>query len=254
MKERSLKALWAQKSCIYGAWLSIPDSNTAETAARAGFDYICIDVQHGLMDYQAALHMLQVLDLGTALPIVRVLNNDPGLLGKFLDAGAAAVILPMINSPAEARDAVAACRYAPGGYRSFGPTRPMMREGMRYFHEANEAISVIPMIETRQAVENIDQIAAVDGVDAVYIGPFDLHVALELPPGFDSDHATFVSAVDRVLEGCRSAGVVAAVHGNPQIASKRRQQGFRMITIASDLSILRRGFQDALAAVGGGGH
>jgi 4-hydroxy-2-oxoheptanedioate aldolase len=160
MKERSLKALWAQKPCIYGAWLSIPDSNTAETAARAGFDYVCIDVQHGLMDFQAALHMLQALDLGTALPIVRVPNTDPGLLGKFLDAGAAALVLPMINSPTEARDAVAACRYAPGGCRSFGPTRPMMREGMRYFHEANDAISVIPMIETRQAVENIDQIAA----------------------------------------------------------------------------------------------
>lgn len=249
MKERSLKALWAQKPCIYGAWLSIPDSNCAETCARAGFDYICIDVQHGLMDYQAALHMLQALDLGASLPIVRVPSNDPWLLGKFLDAGASAVILPMINTPEEAQAAVAACRYAPQGIRSFGPTRPLMREGMRYFKEANGAISVIPMIETREALARVDEIVAVDGIDAVYLGPFDLHVALDLPPNVDSDEPQFVEAVDRVLSCCFKAGVTAAIHANPQVAAKRRSQGFHMITVASDLSILRRGFQDALDMV-----
>lgn len=246
MKERSLKLLWAEKPCIYGAWLSIPDSSTAETAARAGFDYVCIDVQHGLMDYQVALHMLQALDLGASLPIVRVPSNDPWLLGKFLDAGASAVILPMINTPEEARAAVAACRYAPEGIRSFGPTRPLMREGMRYLKEANESISVIPMIETQEALARVDEIVAVDGIHAVYLGPFDLHVALNLPPNVDSNEPRFVEAVDRVLTGCGKAGVIPAVHGNPQVASKRRAQGFRMITVASDLSILRRGFQEAI--------
>jgi 4-hydroxy-2-oxoheptanedioate aldolase len=247
MKERSLKALWGEKEVVYGAWLSIPDTITAETAARAGFDYICIDVQHGLMDYQRALHMLQALDLGTAVPIVRAPSSDASLLGKFLDAGASAVILPMINSAEEARAAVAACRYAPAGCRSFGPTRPMMREGMRYFQEANDAISVIPMIETRQAIDNIEDIVGVDGVDGVYVGPFDLQVALNLPPAVDGDAPAFVSAIDRVLTHCKRAEVVAAVHGNPQIASKRRAQGFRMITIASDVSVLRRGLQEALS-------
>ncbi|MBE3111588.1 MAG: 2,4-dihydroxyhept-2-ene-1,7-dioic acid aldolase, partial [Acidobacteria bacterium] len=149
MPENRLRQLWKEDRPALGCWLSIPDSFCAEMIARLGFDWLCIDMQHGLIDYQRALTMLQAISTTTAAPIVRVPWNEPGPIMKMLDAGACGVIVPMIETPADAEKAVAACRYPPAGARSFGPTRAMLAAGDGDFcADANESIICIPMIET----------------------------------------------------------------------------------------------------------
>ena len=120
MKNR-LKEKWAAGEPTYGAWLAIPSPLVAEAAALAGFDYVCIDMQHGVADYQVAIAMLAAMRGSDSTPIVRVPWLEPGIIGRVLDAGALGVVIPMVNSRAEAEAAVAACRYAPAGARSFGP-------------------------------------------------------------------------------------------------------------------------------------
>ena len=153
MAENRLRQLWKEDKPALGCWLSIPDSFCAETVAHLGFDWLCIDMQHGLIDYQRALTMLQAISTTAAAPVVRVPWNDPGIIMKMLDAGACAVIVPMIETRADAARAVAACRYPPAGSRSFGPTRAMLAAGGDYFAKSGEYVCCIPMIETKRALE-----------------------------------------------------------------------------------------------------
>jgi 4-hydroxy-2-oxoheptanedioate aldolase len=230
----ALKALWKTGAAAHGAWLSIPSALSAEVVARSGFDYVCIDLQHGLVGYESAVQMLQAINLGASAPVVRVPWNEPGIIGRMLDAGALSIIVPMVNSPAEARAAVAACRYAPAGARSFGPVRAFMQEGARYFATANAEVACIPMIETLQALERLDAILDVPGIDAVYVGPADLSITLGLPPGNNDDRPEFVAALERVVAACRARGIVPGIHASAALAARRREQGFRMITVSAD--------------------
>ena len=230
----SLKALWRKGGVAHGSWLTIPSSFSAEVVARVGFDYVCIDLQHGLASYENAVHMLQALNLGGAAPVVRVPWNEQGIIGRMLDAGAMSIVVPMVNSAAEARAAVAACRYAPVGTRSFGPIRAFMQEGPRYFAEANAEVACIPMIETAEALERLDAILDVPGIDAVYVGPSDLSITLGLPPGNNDERPEFTKALERVVAACRARGIVSGIHASAALAARRREQGFRMITVSSD--------------------
>lgn len=246
MARKSLKSAWADSGTALGAWCVLPGSVHVEAIAGMGFDYVGIDAQHGLIDEDMTLRMVQAVDLGSAAPIVRVPWNDPSLLGKVLDFGAAGAIIPMIGTAADAERAVSACRYAPDGARSFGPTRVGLRDGPSYFAEANENIAVIPMIETREALDNLDDIVAVEGVDALYVGPFDLSVSLGLPPRNNDGTPAFDDALARVLDVCRNSGVIPAIHSDPRMAAKRLEQGFRMVTCAIDLAALYGGMKSAL--------
>lgn len=244
----ALKAIWRGDGAAHGAWLSIPSGVSAEVVARIGFDYVCIDLQHGAVDYQAAVGMLQAINLGASAPVVRVPWNEPGIIGKVLDAGAMSVIVPMVNSPEEARAAVAACRYAPAGARSFGPIRAFLQEGPGYYGSANAEVACIPMIETRQAVANLDAILDVPGIDAVYVGPADLSVTLGLPPGNNDDRPEFVGALEKIVATCRARGVVPGIHANAALAARRREMGFRMITVSADQLALGDGCRADLRA------
>ncbi len=230
----ALKALWRAGGVAYGSWLAIPSSISAEVVGRIGFDYVCIDLQHGMTGYESAVHMLQALNLGSAPPVVRVPWNEPGIIGRMLDAGALSIIVPMVNSPDEARAAVAACRYAPVGARSFGPLRAFLQEGPRYYAEANAEVACIPMIETVQALEDLDAILDVPGIDAVYVGPADLSITLGLPPGNNDDRPEFTAALSRVVTACQKRGIVPGIHASAALAARRREQGFRMITVSAD--------------------
>src|SRR3990172_10310953 len=137
MRENTVKTAWGAGGVTYGAWLGIPSSFSAEVVAHQGFDYITVDMQHGLIDYQMAVTMLQAISTTASMPFVRVPWNEPGIIGKMLDAGAYGVVIPMVNSRAEAEAAVGACRYAPKGYRSFGPIRASYYGGSDYATEAN---------------------------------------------------------------------------------------------------------------------
>ena len=249
MAENRLRQLWKEDKPALGCWLSIPDSFCAETIAHLGFDWLCIDMQHGLIDYQRALTMLQAISTTAAAPVVRVPWNDPGIIMKMLDAGACAVIVPMIETRADAERAVAACRYPPAGARSFGPTRAMLALGADYFARAAEYVCCIPMIETKPALDNLDDILSVPGVDAVYIGPMDLSLALGLPPKPDGDEPVYAEARQKVVDACRRHGVIAGLHSSAGVGADRVAEGFRFVLIASDVTALARGAAQDLAAV-----
>jgi 4-hydroxy-2-oxoheptanedioate aldolase len=253
MRENSLRAIWAERGVALGGWLTVPSGVSAEIMAHAGFDWVCIDMQHGLIDYAQMVHMLQGISSTDTVPLVRVPWNEPGIIGKALDGGAWGVVVPMVNSAAEARAAVAACRYAPVGHRSYGPLRANYYAGFDYFARANREVACIVMVETATAVADVEEIVSVPGVDAVYVGPADLSVTLGLPPAPDQSDPAFTDALVRVVDACRRHDVVPGIAGNAQTAGKRLQQGFRFVEVASDAGLLGVGAAQALAQVRPGG-
>ena len=164
----------------------------------------------------------------------------------MLDAGAPAIIVPMVNTAAEAEAAVRACRYAPDGARSFGPSLTGMRTD-NYLAWAADNVAVIPMIETAQAVADLDAILAVEGIDAIYVGPADLSLTLGLPPGNNDDEPVFTEAITTIVDSCARAGVVAGIHSTGALTQQRVAAGFRMVTVTSDLVALRKGYAAELA-------
>ena len=151
--------------------------------AHAGWDSLVVDMQHGMIDYQMMVTMLQAISTTNTVPLVRVPWNDPAHIQKALDAGAYGIICPMINNRAEAEKFVGSCRYAPLGYRSSGPIRASLYGGADYHMKANDIVLAFGMIETAEAMENLDEIMSVKGLDAIYVGPSDLSISLRLPAG-----------------------------------------------------------------------
>ena len=252
MELDALKSTWRSGDAALGAWMMLREPLAAEVAALAGYDYVCVDAQHGLVDERTVMEMVQAVSRTAATPLVRVAFNEPWLIGRALDAGALGVIVPMVNSAAEAAAAVAACRYAPEGNRSIGPVLNGNRHGMSYIAAANSAISCIVMIETKQAVEQIEEIVAVPGVDAVYVGPADLSMSLGLRPGPDNDDPSFGDALAKVVDACTRHGVVPGIHASAALAANRHEMGFRMITVGFDsnamFAALRLDLQTSRAA------
>ena len=246
----NLRELWNDQQPTFGAWLTVASTAGAETTARVGFDYVCADNQHGAIDYQATTSIVQAVLLGGSRPIARVPWNEPGIIGKMLDAGAEGVIVPMVNTVAETEAVVRACRYPPLGARSFGPVLAGIRAG-EYASTANFSVAVIPMIETVQAVQNIDDILAVPGVDAIYVGPADLLLSLGLPPGNNDDRPEFTEALLTIVAACRRAGVAPGIHASGALAERRLQQGFQMLTVSGDLVAMRARMGDELAQARG---
>ena len=240
MPENPLKQRWAKGESALGAWLSIPSSFTAEVMARQGFDYVCVDMQHGLIDYQVGVSLLQAISTGPSVPLVRVPQNDFGTINKVLDAGALGVVVPLVNTAEQAREAVRACRYPPEGARSFGPARAGWSAGPDYFGSANATVACLCMIETRQAVDGIEEILAVPGIDAIYVGPNDLSLSLGLGPGLDNDGA-YQEAYQRIAKACAAHGVVAGIHASAALAAKHTETGYRMVTVSSDMGGLVSG-------------
>jgi 4-hydroxy-2-oxoheptanedioate aldolase len=210
-------------------------------------------MQHGLIDYQCALGMLQAISTTSTVPVVRVPWNEPGIIMKSLDAGAYGVIIPMVNSRAEAEAAVAACRYAPRGVRSYGPVRAAYYGGADYFAKADEEVACIPMIETKRALESLDEILGVPGIDAIYVGPADLSVSLGLAPAPDHEEREFVEALERILDACKRHGVTPGIAGNVMTAPKRIEQGFLMVEVCNDSRALSRMAAADLKEVRGAG-
>ena len=241
MRENTLKKIWASGGAVVNGWCSIPSSFSAEIMAHQGFDSICIDMQHGAVDYQVALTMLQAISTTSVIPLTRVPWNDPARLMKILDAGSYGVICPMINTPEQAEALVAACKYPPAGMRSFGPIRAKYYGGGSHtgggdYHEyANEETLVIPQIETRQAIENLDEILQVPGISAIYVGPSDLAMALGSQPRSGQKDSAVVEAREKILDACRRHGIPAGIHTPSSAAALALiEQGFQLTTIASD--------------------
>jgi 4-hydroxy-2-oxoheptanedioate aldolase len=184
------------------------------------------------------------------VPVVRVPWLEPGILMKVLDAGAYAVICPMVNTREDAQKLVAWTSYAPKGTRSYGPVRATLYGGADYFQHANDTVVRFAMIETAQALDNLDAILSVEGLDAIYIGPSDLSISLGCKPSFDELEPKAAQAVEHILARARHYGVVAGMHnGGPAAARARIAKGFRFVTVSSDARLLAAGSQEILQAM-----
>jgi 4-hydroxy-2-oxoheptanedioate aldolase len=247
MRENRLRSIWKGGGAAVNGWLAIPNSFSAETMAHQGWDTLTIDLQHGVVDYQAMVTMLQAISTTATVPVVRVPWLEPGIVMKTLDAGAYAVICPMVNTREDAQRVVAYTNYAPRGTRSFGPVRAQLYGGADYFQHANDTVVRFAMIETAQALDNLDAILSVEGIDAIYIGPSDLSISLGCRPDFDNPEPKAAQAIEHILERAKAHGVVAGIHnGAPEAALARIAKGFQFVTVASDARLLAAGSQDIL--------
>jgi 4-hydroxy-2-oxoheptanedioate aldolase len=217
-----------------------------EFAAAAGYDYVCVDMQHGLSDEMAMLSMLQAGEAGGASMLVRVAGNEPWMLMRALDLGAAGVIVPLVSSAAEAARAVTACRYPPAGIRSFGPSRAELVLGTTTPAEIGAAALCFVMIETREGLDDVEAIAATPGLDGLYIGPSDLAVALGLMPRVGGP--ALEEAITHIREVAHAHGLIAGMHcANGRAAAARAAEGFELVTVAVDLPLYRAAITAELA-------
>ncbi|MDQ6691287.1 MAG: aldolase/citrate lyase family protein [Candidatus Dormibacteraeota bacterium] len=228
----------------YGGWCTMPGAVSAEIVGGSGYDWVCVDTQHGLIGYDAMVPMLQALTAAGAATFVRVAWNEPSAIMKALDAGAEGVIIPMVNTVDEARAAVAACRYVPHGTRSWGPIRPRLLNPDYSIESAQDIICAV-MCETVEGLANLDGMLEVPGVDAVFVGPNDLAVSMGVKnSGYAGENAEHHRAMETIVRKCTERGVVAGIMcGTPETAEHWRQAGFRMLAIESDARMLARAAQ-----------
>lgn len=234
---------------LFGGWLTIPSAFVAEVMGSAGFDWCCIDLQHGMITQDDVVEMLQGLDVSASLTLVRVPWNHPPDIMWALDAGAAGVIVPMVNDAEQARAAVSACRFAPAGTRSWGPTRAALHTRPGSPAELDASVRCIIMIETVEAVESLDDILAVPGVDGVFVGPSDLAVSMGLDPR-DVDDAAHTAAIEHILRRCLAHAVLPGIYcGSTQAAIRYRDLGYRLLALCSDIQLMRDAADEALTPV-----
>lgn len=239
MRENNVKKIWKQGGAVINGWLGIPSSVAAENMAQANWDALTVDLQHGLVDYQAAVGMLQAISTTGTTPMARVPWCEPGIIMKLLDAGAYGIVCPMINSRAECEAFVGACRYFPQGYRSFGPVRGMWYGGPDYFKHANDTIITMAMIETKEAVEHIDEILSVPGLDSLYVGPNDLAITLGVQPSGVPTDPIVIDAIKTIAAGAKRHGIAAGIHcGSTAMAKQMIGFGYQFLTLLADNALL----------------
>ena len=240
MRENTVRTKFEKGEAVVNGWLAIPSGVSAEGMAHSGFDSLTIDMQHGPIHYDSALPMLQAISTTNVMPLARVPWNEPGIIMKMLDAGAYGIICPMINTAAECEAFVGACRYPPKGYRSYGPTRVSMYAGEGYAENANGTILTFAMIETAQALDNLEAILSVEELDAIYVGPADLSQSLGGKPGSDWTDGAAAEAIEHIVKVAKNKGIYAGIHcTQPSHALKMVDIGYQFVTLFSDLGLLR---------------
>ena len=240
---------WHKGVPTINGWLTLSASLPAEIMARAGFDSLTIDMQHGAIDYSGALGILTALAATEVTPLVRVPNSDPTFITRVLDIGALGVICPMISSAEEARTFGAGARYHPVGNRSSGPLRAAMIYGPDYFKQVNDAVLVLGMVETPGAIANLDQILEIETMDGIYVGPNDLGVVLGMAAGTDREEPEFLRLLEDIARRTNKHGRIPGLHTNSsKYASRAIAMGFGFVTVCADTGLIREG---AAAAVKG---
>jgi 4-hydroxy-2-oxoheptanedioate aldolase len=253
MRQNLALAKWRRGEPSVGAWLSLGNVHVAELMANAGFDWLCVDMQHGLIAYSDLLRMLPAISTTDTTPLVRVSGNNLPEINKALDAGAMGVIVPLVNTAEQAAAAVSACLYPPDGTRSFGPTRAALYGGRGYAGEANGQIACIAMIETQEGLDNLDAIVSTPHLGGVYVGPADLALSLGLPPRGDNDDPKHLAAVEKILAACKRHGVPAGIHtGGLEWSKRRLAMGFDFVTLGADSGFMMQAVSADLATVRGG--
>ena len=251
-----VREIWASGKVVVNAWLAIPSGFSAEVIAQCGFDSVTVDIQHGVQDYLSMVQCFQAMQAHPVTPMVRVPWNEPGIIGKVLDAGAYGVICPMINTREQAEAFVSYAKYPPRGARSNGPIRVgMYGEAGTYQTVANDETLAIPMIETREAVANLDAILDVPGIAGVYIGPSDLGFSHGLIPKLDRDEPEMLAIFDRVIAACGKRGLHAGIHtGSAAYAARAIGMGFRLVTLLNDVSLMAQAARSGVSAIRAGSN
>jgi 4-hydroxy-2-oxoheptanedioate aldolase len=248
--ENSVRERWKKGIPTINGWLTLPIALSAEIMARAGFDSITIDMQHGAIDYGGALQILAALTASEVTPLVRVPNSDPTFITRVLDIGALGVICPMISSAEEARTFAAGARYYPVGNRSSGPLRATLVYGPDYFKKINEAVLVLGMIETPGAIANLDEILEIDGLDGIYVGPNDLGIAMGMAAGTDREEPEFIRVLEDIARRANTHGKIPGLHTNSSRYTARAiEMGFGFITLCADTGLIREGASLAVKEV-----
>jgi 4-hydroxy-2-oxoheptanedioate aldolase len=244
-----LKQLWASGKSAVNGWLAIPSGFSAEVIAQCGFDAVTVDIQHGVQDYQSMVQCFQAMQAHPVTPMVRVPWNEPGIIGKVLDGGAMGVICPMVNNRKEAEALVQYAKYPPRGTRSNGPIRAAMYgEATGYQVTANDETLVIPMIETREAIDNMDEILDVPGIAGIYVGPSDLAFSYGKTPKLDHDDPFFLDIYARLIAACNKRGIFPGIHtGSGAYSAKAIAMGFRLVTIMNDSGLMAKSAKAEIA-------
>ena len=223
-------------------WVTSGNPLVAEVMAHSGFGSITFDMQHGDLHSGNLMAVIQAVSGTDAVPIVRVPWNHPPDVMKALDLGAEGVICPLIDTPEQAAAFVSACRYPPLGGRSYGPVRAGIRGAADYYKQANEAVMAIPMIETKQGLENLESILAVPGVDAIFVGPSDLSQALGMPVGPEWTEGVVFDALKHITTTCAARGVPTGVFTTSTSYARRMLElGYDFVTAGTDLAYVRAG-------------
>ena len=249
----TVRAAWAAGRAARNGWLTVPDPHLVEVVAAhaAGHDLLdalTLDLQHGLFDRARTADAVRAIAAHGLAPLVRLPAVDEAVTGFVLDLGVRGVIAPMVSDAATAAELVAACRYPPAGRRSFGPVRTALHPGADPVAAADTVLA-LAMIETSDALERAGEIAAVEGLDGLYVGPGDLGVALGLGPAQDREEREIHDAFRRVLDACAAAGGRAGVHATrAEYAAARAADGFALVTVWSDVPAVRAGLDAAGAA------
>ena len=253
MRKNKIKELFKAGKPIINSWLAIPSSFSAEVMANQGWDSLTIDMQHGLIDYPNAVSMLQAISTTETTPMARVNWNEPGQIMKILDAGCYGIICPMVSNRKEAEKFIQACQYPPKGYRSFGPIRASIYGGSDYAKNADEEILKLAMIETKEALENLDEILDTPNLDGIYVGPADLSLAINEEPGFDRPENTKAyKEILRILEAAKKRNLFAGLHnGTAEYAQKMLDKGFNLVTVGSDSRYIAAGAKSDLEKLKG---
>ena len=253
MRKNKLKQMFKNSEPIINGWLQIPSAFSTEVMCHQGWDSCTIDMQHGVIDYSNALSMLQAISTTEVTPLARVNWNEPGQIMKILDAGCYGIICPMVSNRKEAERFVQACLYPSKGYRSFGPIRGLLYGGADYANQADNEILKLAMIETKEALENLDEILDTPFLDGIYIGPADLSLALNEEPGFDKGENTKAfREILRILESAKKRNLLSGIHnGTVEYAQKMISKGFNLVTIGSDQRFMSMGAKNVIEAIKG---
>ncbi len=237
----------------FGTWLSLGDLFATRILARAGFEWLTLDLEHSAIDWsQAAMIFAAVADAG-CVPLARVPQGSHDYIKRVLDAGAWGIVVPMVNTVEQARVAIAAAKYPPVGNRSLGGGMHSMNFDTSpgdYFARANDEILVVLQTESPQGVANADEIYALPGVDAIFVGPVDLRANMRRPDGSEATDAEFEEMLQRVIDAGRRTGTPTGMHVmEPAAALARAEQGMRFIAIGSELRMMTERAQEILNQV-----
>lgn len=248
----NLKQKLARRQQTTGSWITIGSPVVAEIMAKAGFDWLVVDMEHSAITLDLAQNLIQVIELNGVPPLVRVGHNQPNLIKRVMDAGAHGVIVPMVNSRAEAEQAVASVKYPPDGFRGVGLARAQgYGESFEQYRKWNQENSVvIVQVEHIRAVENLEEILAVPGVDGFLVGPYDLSGSLGVPGQFD--HELVVGALQRVMETSRKLGALAGYHvisPEAEAYEAKRREGYAFLAFSLDILFLGRTCRGALQEI-----